>query len=187
MVNLQVNYRGGDYLLSLPTTLSEINVDYLNKITQHIHVAPDYALIAILYKVRPIEIVSSVKQNKNANVGAVAMFIKANSNTGFYNNNNIKLCDTGFYDNIKLGDTIIIAPADIALGHTVRVVNNNLTPSKLLELAETNPDLNKKLIGVMSPTYFVDFKVVATAFIHGSMTKDESKEAMYLVPGGKLE
>lgn len=176
MVNLQVNYRGGDYLLSLPTTLSEINVDYLNKITQHIHVAPEYALIAILYKVRPIEIVSSVKQNKNANVGAVAMFIKGNSNS-----------NTSFYDNIKLGDTIIIAPADIALGHTVRVVNNNLTPSKLLELAETNPDLNKKLIGVMSPTYFVDFKVVATAFIHGSMTKDESKEAMYLVPGGTLE
>ena len=34
----------------------------------------------------------------------------------------------------------------------------------------------------MSPTYFVDFKVVATAFIHGNMTKDESKEAMYLMP-----
>lgn len=171
MVNLQVNYRGGDYLLSLPTTLSEINFEYLNKITQHIHVAPDYALIAVVYKVRPIEIVSSVKQNKNANVGAVAAFIKGNSNPGFY-------------DNIKLGDTVVIAPADIALGHTVRVVNNNLTPSKLLELAETTPDLNKKLIGVMTPTYFVDFKIVATAFIHGSMTKDESKEAMYLVPGG---
>ena len=169
MVNLQVNYRAGDHLLSLPTTINQVNFEYLNKITQHIHVAPDYALIAVLYKVRPIEIVSSVKQNKNANVGAVAIFIKGNSNTGFYNN-------------IKLGDTIIIAPADIALGHTVRVVNNNLTPSKLLELAETNPDLNKKLIGVMSPTYFVDFKVVATAFIHGNMTKDESKEAMYLMP-----
>ncbi len=173
MVNLQVNYRGGDYLLSLPTTLSEINFEYLNKITQHIHVAPDYALIAVVYKVRPIEIVSSVKQNKNANVGAVAAFIKGNSNPGFY-------------DNIKLGDTVVIAPADIALGHTVRVVNNNLTPSKLLELAETTPDLNKKLIKVMTPTYFVDFKVVATAFIHGSMTKDESKESMYLVPGGTL-
>ena len=173
MVNLQVNYRGGDYLLSLPTTLSEINFEYLNKITQHIHVAPDYALIAVVYKVRPIEIVSSVKQNKNANVGAVAAFIKGNSNPGFY-------------DNIKLGDTVVIAPADIALGHTVRVVNNNLTPTKLLELAETNPDLNKKLIGVMTPTYFVDFKIVATAFIHGSMTKDESKESMYLVPGGTL-
>lgn len=174
MVNLQVNYRGGDYLLSLPTTLSEINFEYLNKITQHIHVAPEYALIAVLYKVRPIEIVSSVKQNKNANVGAVAAFIKSNS-------------APSFYDNIKLGDTVVIAPADIALGHTVRVVNNNLTPSKLLELAEINPDLNKKLIGVMTPTYFVDFKIVATAFIHGSMTKDESKEAMYLVPGGTLE
>ena len=173
MVNLQVNYRGGDYLLSLPTTLSEINFEYLNKITQHIHVAPDYALIAVVYKVRPIEIVSSVKQNKNANVGAVAAFIKSNS-------------APGFYDNIKLGDTVVIAPADIALGHTVRVVNNNLTPTKLLELAETNPDLNKKLIGVMTPTYFVDFKIVATAFIHGSMTKDESKEAMYLVPSGTL-
>ena len=169
MVNLQVNYRGGDYLLSLPTTISEINFEYLNKITQHIHVAPDYALIAVLYKVRPIEIVSSVKQNKNANVGAVAAFIKGNYTSGFY-------------DNIKLGDTIVIAPSDIALGHTVRVVNNNLTPSKLLELLETNTDLNKKLIGVMTPTYFVDFKIVATACIHGSMTKDESKEAMYLVP-----
>ena len=169
MVNLQVNYRGGDYLLSLPTTISEVNFEYLNKITQHIHVAPDYALIAVLYKVRPIEIVSNVKQNKNANVGAVAAFIKGN-------------CAPGFYDNIKLGDTIVIAPSDIALGHTVRVVNNNLTPSKLLELLETNTDLNKKLIGVMTPTYFVDFKIVATAFIHGSMTKDESKEAMYLVP-----
>lgn len=169
MVNLQVNYRGGDYLLSLPTTISEVNFEYLNKITQHIHVAPDYALIAVLYKVRPIEIVSSVKQNKNANVGAVAAFIKSNN-------------APGFYDNIKLGDTIVIAPSDIALGHTVRVVNNNLTPSKLLELLETNPDLNKKLIGVMTPTYFVDFKIVATAFIHGSMTKDESKEAMYLMP-----
>ena len=169
MVNLQVNYRGGDYLLSLPTTISEVNFEYLNKITQHIHVAPDYALITVLYKIRPIEIVSSVKQNKNANVGAVASFIKGN-------------CTPGFYDNIKLGDTIVIAPSDIALGHTVRVVNNNLTPSKLLELLETNPDLNKKLIGVMTPTYFVDFKIVATAFIHGSMTKDESKEAMYLVP-----
>ena len=105
---------------------------------------------------------------------AVAAFIKGN-------------CAPGFYYNIKLGDTIVIAPSDIALGHTVRVVNNNLTPSKLLELAETNPDLNKKLIGVMTPTYFVDFKIVATAFIHGSMTKDESKEAMYLVPGGTLE
>ena len=173
MVNLQVNYRGGDYLLSLPTTLSEINFEYLNKITQHIHVAPDYALIAVVYKVRPIEIVSSVKQNKNANVGAVAAFIKGNSGPGFY-------------DNIKLGDTVVIAPTDIALGHTVRVANNNLTSSKLLELAETTPDLNKKLIGVMTPTYFVDFKIVATAFIHGSMTKDESKEAMYLVPGGTL-
>ena len=169
MVNLQVNYRGGDYLLSLPTKISEINVDYLNKITQHIHVAPDYALIAVVYKVRPIEIVSAAKQNKNANVGAVAMFIKGNS-------------APGFYDNIKLGDIIVIAPADIALGHTVRVVNNNLTPSKLLEVAETTSDLNKKLIGVMTPTYFVDFKIVATAFIHGCMTEDESKESMYLMP-----
>ncbi len=151
MVNLQVNYRGGDYLLSLPTTISEVNFEYLNKITQHIHVAPDYALIAVLYKVRPIEIVSSVKQNKNANVGAVAAFIKGN-------------CTPGFYDNIKLGDTIIIAPSDIALGHTVRVVNNNLTPSKLLELAETNPDLNFFIF--TSLNYYIFFDAPIRKYIY---------------------
>ena len=169
MVNLKVNYRGGEYNLTLPTTIKEVSVDYLQKITRHVSVAPNYALIAVAYKVRPIEIVSTVRQNKNASVAGVAMMIKVNS-------------DDEFYSSIKSGEGIVIAPSDIALGHTVGVPANDLTPHRLLQLLDTNPDLNKKLIGVMSPTYFVDFKIVATAYIHGTIGNSQKEAPVYLTP-----
>uniref|UniRef100_A0AAU8MGZ6 Uncharacterized protein n=1 Tax=Geladintestivirus 3 TaxID=3233135 RepID=A0AAU8MGZ6_9CAUD len=173
MVNLQVNYRGGEFTLSMPTTIGEVNAKYLDEITKHVNVAPNYALIAIAYKVRPIELISSVRQNKNASVGGVAMMIKANS-------------DDTFYKNIALGEGIVIAPSDIALGHTVGVPGNDLTPRRLLELLETNKDLNSKLMGVMTPTYFVDFKIVATAYIHGSIGDSQNVAPRYLNPCTKV-
>ena len=169
MVDLKVNYLGLNQTLRMPTSISEINMNVIADYVKHVNVSKDYALIAVIFKERPITIVSVSKQNKNASVSGVAVMIKSNT-------------DDEFIKDIKLGETIVISPSDIAIGHHVNSPANVLTPGFLLNLLQTNPDLNKKLIGVMTPTYFVDFKVVATAFIHGSMTKDESKEAMYLVP-----
>ena len=76
MVNLNVNFNGSDYVLSLPTMFSEVNPEFLKTLVDNIDVAPDYSLVAIIYKEKPIAIIDSIKRNKNATVAGIAMMIK---------------------------------------------------------------------------------------------------------------
>ena len=72
MVNLNVNLNGSDYVLSLPTMFSEVNPEFLKTLVDNIDVAPDYSLVAIIYKEKPIAIIDSIKRNKNATVAGIA-------------------------------------------------------------------------------------------------------------------
>ena len=158
MVDLKVNYLGLNKIFRMPTSMSEINMKVIANYVKHVNVGNDYALIAVVFKERPITIVSVSKQNKNASVSGVAVMIKSNTNDEFIKD-------------IKLGETIVISPSDIAMGHHVNSPANVLTPGFLLNLLQTNPDLNKKLMGIGVPTYFVDFKIVPVCNIHGSIGK----------------
>lgn len=167
MVDVQVNYLGREATLHLPTTVSEIKSDLLNNWTSHVNLAKDYALIALVFKERPINLISAAKQNKNANVSGIAIMIKSNT-------------DAEVVKDIKLGETLVIAASDIAMGHHINVPANHLTPGFLMNLLSENDDLNKKFMGVMVPTYFVDFKIVPVCNIHGSIGKAAATENYYL-------
>lgn len=169
MVDLKVNYLGLNQTYKMPTSMSEIDMNVLKDCVSHIKVAKDYALIAVIFKERPITIVSVSKQNKNASVSGVAVMIKSNT-------------DDLFVDNIKLGETLVISPSDISMGHHVNSPKNVLTPGFLLNLLQTNVDLNKKLMAVAVPTYFVDFKIVPVCNIHGAIGKAENFNTYYIVP-----
>lgn len=158
MVNLKVNYSGAQFELNLPTKINEITNEYLLKVTEHIHVAPDYSLIALVFKERPITIVSAVKQGKNATVNGVALMVKTAVTS-----------DNSFVPNIVCGTQLIMSASDIAMGHHVNAANNTLNPNMLLKLLNDNNDLNKKCMDIMVPTYFVDFKVVPNCNIHGTI------------------
>lgn len=169
MVDLKVNYLGLNQTFRMPTSMSEINMNVIADYVKHVNVSKDYALIAVVFKERPITIVSVSKQNKNASVSGVAVMIKSNT-------------DDEFIKDIKLGETIVISPSDIAIGHHVNSPANVLTPGFLLNLLQTNPDLNKKLMGIGVPTYFVDFKIVPVCNIHGSVGKYIPVSQYYIVP-----
>lgn len=169
MVDLKVNYLGLNQTFRMPTSMSEINMNVIADYVKHVNVSNDYALIAVAFKERPITIVSVSKQNKNANVSGVAVMIKSNT------------CNE-FIKGIKLGETIVISPSDIAMGHHVNSPANVLTPGFLLNLLQTNPDLNKKLMAVKVPTYFVDFKIVPVCNIHGSVGKYVPVSQYYITP-----
>lgn len=166
MVDVNVNYLGREATLHLPTTVSEIKADLLSKWTEHVNLGNDYALIALIFKERPINLISAVRQNKNANVSGIAIMIKSNTDS--------------YVREIKLGETLVIAASDIAMGHHISVPANHLTPGFLMSLLEENDDLNKKFMGIMVPTYFVDFKVVPVCNIHGSISKAAATENYYL-------
>ena len=169
MVDLKVNYLGLNQTFRMPTSMSEVNMNVIADYVKHVNVGNDYALIAVVFKERPITIVSVSKQNKNASVSGVAVMIKSNTNDEFIKG-------------IKLGETIVISPSDIAIGHHVNSPANPLTPGFLLNLLQTNPDLNKKLMGIGVPTYFVDFKIVPVCNIHGSVGKYVPVSQYYIAP-----
>lgn len=169
MVDLKVNYLGLNQTFRMPTSMSEINMNVISNYVNHVNVSKDYALIAVVFKERPISIVSLSKQNKNASVSGVAVMIKSNT-------------DNEFINSIKLGEALVISPSDIAIGHHVNSPANVLTPGFLLNLLRTNVDLNKKLMAVKVPTYFVDFKIVPVCNIHGSIGRYEPVSEYYIAP-----
>lgn len=169
MVDLKVNYLSLNQTLRMPTSMSEINMNVIADYVKHVNVGKNYALIAVVFKERPITIVSVSKQNKNASVSGVAVMIKSNT-------------DDEFIKDIKLGETIIISPSDIAIGHHVNSPANVLTPGFLLNLLQTNADLNKKLMAIKVPTCFVDFKIVPVCNIHGSVGKYVPVSQYYITP-----
>lgn len=169
MVDLKVNYLGLNQTFRMPTSMSEINMNVIADYVNHVNVSKDYALIAVVFKERPITIVSVSKQNKNASVSGVAVMIKSNT-------------DDEFVKGINLGEAIVISPSDISMGHHVNSPNNPLTPGFLLNLLQTNSDLNKKLMAIGVPTYFVDFKIVPVCNIHGSIGKYNPTSMYYITP-----
>ena len=169
MVDLKVNYLGLNQTFRMPTSMSEIDMNVIADYVKHVNVSKNYALIAIVFKERPISIVSLSRQNKNASVSGVAVMIKSNT-------------DDEFIKDIKLGETIVISPSDIAMGHHINSPANALTPGFLLELLRTNADLNKKLMAVKVPTYFVDFKIVPVCNIHGFVGKYVPVSQYYIAP-----
>lgn len=169
MVDLKVNYLGLNQTFRMPTSMSEVDMNVIADYVKHVNVSKDYALIAVVFKERPITIVSVSIQNKNASVSGVAVMVKSNT-------------DDEFIKDIKLGETIVISPSDIAMGHHINSPANALTPGFLLELLRTNADLNKKLMAVKVPTYFVDFKIVPVCNIHGSVGKYIPVSQYYIAP-----
>ena len=139
MIDLKVNYLGLNQTLRMPTSVSEVDMNVISDYVNHVNVSKNYALIAVVFKERPISIVSLSRQNKNASVSGVAVMIKSNT-------------DDEFIKGVKLGETIVISPSDIAMGHHVNSPANPLTPGFLLNLLQTNTDLNKKLMGIGVPT-----------------------------------
>ena len=155
MVNLNVNLNGADYVLSLPTMFSEVNPEFLKTLVDNVDVAPNYSLVAIVCKEKPITIISSIKRSKNATVSGVAMMIKHGES------------DSNFINNSKTGETLNVAASDIALGYHVSAAYNSLNANFLASLVNDNTSLYNQCMAIKEAVYFVDFKIIPNCNIHG--------------------
>lgn len=170
MIDFNVNSNGTKLSVHFPTSISEVDFNYFKSLTDNVAIAPHYSLVACIFKEKPITIISQMKQGKNAQVAAVAYFIKAGTS------------DSAFVNNIKLGTPIITAPSELMLGHQVGIANNPLTPNKLAEYSSTSSELYTKLMSVLTPVYFVSFKLVPNNVIHGVYLNEVDKEFIITNP-----
>lgn len=166
MLKFTANGNEGAVTMNLPTSLSEITPEYLLEITKSVKIADNYSLIAILYRESLSGmILASSQKKKQITTSIVAEFVKAGN------------CDTEFINSLKPTERIIISPSDVALGYHVSVKENKLTPDRVLAniVGDKNAYQNAVVAAEESNTkycYFLEFKLVPNANIHGSYSLD---------------
>ena len=63
MKTFKVNGKAGSYVINLPQSLKEIGTEYLSDCTKFINPAPNYAVVAVVYKDSLSLILTAYKKN----------------------------------------------------------------------------------------------------------------------------
>ena len=156
MLKFKTNGKAGAFELNLPTSLSEITSDYLKDVTSDIRVADNYSLIGICYREAFSTIIfANNTKKKNLTTAIVPLFIKSGKT------------NIDFINNIEVGDKLIIAPSQIALGHHVVATRNLITINNILNCIEGDNKIYQEALKESQQCYFLEFKLVPNVDIVG--------------------
>ena len=157
MKTFKVNGDAGSYLITLPQSLDEIGTDYLKQCTDFINPAPNYAVVAVVYKDSLSLILTAYKKKTATNMAVVPVFIKAGTN------------DSEFIKSIELGDKVVVSGSDLSIGHHIQDPFNKITPTIITALCEGDKDIYKEAMLMTEPVCFVEFKLVPISAIHAKL------------------
>lgn len=158
MKDFTVKTEGKDMIFHFPTSMDEITSGYLEKVTEHIQVADNYSLVAIVYHETIGSVIIARKQSKKGLTGAVVpMFVKA----GY--------TDNEFINSASCKDKLIIASTQLNLAHHVACPINTLSLDYFIRAIDKDNELFKRYNNAFGkePVYFVDFKLVPNCDIVG--------------------
>lgn len=157
MKTFKVNGDAGSYLITLPQSLDEIGTDYLKQCTDFINPAPNYAVVAVVYKDSLSLILTAYKKKTATNMAVVPVFVKAGTN------------DSEFVKSIELGDKVVVSGSDLSIGHHIQAPFNKITPTIITALCEGDKDIYKEAMIMTEPVCFVEFKLVPISAIHAKL------------------
>ena len=157
MKTFKVNGDAGSYLITLPQSLDEIGTNYLKQCTDFINPAPNYAVVAVVYKDSLSLILTAYKKKTATNMAVVPVFIKAGTN------------DSEFVKSIELGDKVVVSGSDLSIGHHIQAPFNKITPTIITALCEGDKDIYKEAMLMTEPVCFVEFKLVPISAIHAKL------------------
>ena len=158
------------FKMNLPTSLNEITEDYLNGVTSHIHIAPYHCIVALVYRCKLPEIISTARKKKDLATAIVPLFVKAN----------ITLSNSSetfeMFAQMQTGDKLVIAGTDIERGYHLTCPKNFITIDNIVAIYNSDSNFAKGVMTDQNYYYFVDFKLVPINDIKGfySREKDDS-------------
>ena len=162
MLNVNVEGSGKGNILSLPTTIDEVSLDYLTGVTSDVRIEPNYALVALCVSDKLSTLCSNSNKNKSIDVKGISIFVRSN--------------DPNKAIDVLPGEKLICAPTDIMLGHEVIAPTNILSPSKVAKLVNSTKELSAKIFTYTEHIWLVTFKLVPLNAIHGSYKKLNANE-----------
>ena len=155
MKNFKVNGALGEFELSLPESLEEIPVDYFKQCTDFVHPAPNYALVAIVYKDSLNLILTASKRKEGANVAIVPVFIKAGTT------------DSEFVNGLNMGDKIVVSGSDPPY--------NKITPDNIVRVCQNaGKEFYQSTLELHTPICLVEFKLVPIGAIKSKLDKTKN-------------
>lgn len=159
---LNVKLESSNITLHLPTSIKEITNDYLNAVTSKITVAPNYSLVALVYKDKLSNIILATKQNKNIATRVVPVFVKRDVNE-----------KNEFIKTINTGNFIIVSPSDIEIGNHVNCPNNSLSIGRVTDIIQKDPTISKKALAFPEIVCFIEFKLIPNCAIKAKVTETD--------------
>lgn len=159
MQSIKLKKDGKIITLNLPTNFKEITPKYLLDVCNHITIANDYSLVALIYKEKMTMIVNSSKKSTPMNTTVVPLFVKAGNS------------DSEFINCLKEGNAIIVPGSDLELGIHVNSVYNILSINNILSLimSDESKEVLRNTFKYDMPFFFVEFKLVPNCAIHGAL------------------
>lgn len=159
MKAIKVNGQLGEFELNLPESLDEISNEYFEQCTDFVHPAPDYVLIAIVYKDSLSLVLTAAKKNKPVTASIIPIFVKAGKS------------DSEYINRLKLGEKVVVAGSDLSLGHHINSPYNKITPTNIVNVCEGDKEIYKDAILMNKPICLVEFKLVPASCIHASLER----------------
>ena len=157
MKTFKVNGKAGSYVINLPQSLEEIGTEYLSDCTKFINPAPNYAVVAVVYKDSLSLVLTAAKKKTPVNAAVIPVFVKAGDS------------DSEFIKSIKLGDRIVVSASDLSIGHHINSPYNKITPSTISIICDGDKDIYRESMTMQEPVCFVEFKLVPISAIHAKL------------------
>ena len=150
-----------DYTFQFPTSMDELDEEYLRAITDHIDVAPYHTLVGMIYKESLANIIMTFKQKKKGVTAAVTpIFIKQGVTK-----------DESESIKATLKDVLVIPASSLSLGYQINIPHNELSIDFFTRLLDDDPEAYKRVLGNDARVYFVQFKIVPNNEIKGVISK----------------
>ena len=157
MKTFKVNGKAGSYVINLPQSLEEIGTEYLSDCTKFINPAPNYAVVAVVYKDLLSLVLTAAKKKTPVNTAVIPVFVKAGDT------------DSEFIKSIKIGDRVVVSASDLSIGHHISSPYNKITPSTISVICDGDKDIYRESMTMQEPVCFVEFKLVPISAIHAKL------------------
>ena len=164
MKSFKITGTDGSYTINLPTSIEEIDSEYLTSVCNAIVPAPNWSVVAIVSRSLLNPLLLSIKKNSRLELPITPLFVKGNEES-----------EGEFVKNIKPGTPVIITTSELSMGSLVRPAKNVLSIDYLMKIMKDDKNLLSESLGDKQQYCFVDFKVVPNSVIHGCIGEDAAK------------
>ncbi len=169
MIKLESNLK--KYSLLIPTSINEFTPEILNSMTSNINLAPNYAIVAIIYKTKLFEFSAAIDKKYPTEVGVIPIIAKISD-------------EDADKVNTQVGYKVNIVRSMIERGEHINLPNNTISIDKVRSFIKNDPQLSKDIMTGEyfkqdgktilesknnSPyCYFPEFKIIPVCDIHAS-------------------